>query len=112
MCCTVGCKHRGNVISGGGRIGMGMFNKGGGRDDGAFEMRRDGPLLKFGAVGVGVILVLVVLGVFLLRVTRIEAGHGGVEINLACKQRGGSEITVRTGWVGYSPLSTQNTQLS
>jgi len=31
----------------------------------------------------------------------------GVEINLAGKQRGASEIPVRTGWVVYSPLSTQ-----
>src|SRR5713226_9398979 len=84
-----------------------MFNKGGGRDDGAFEMRRDGPLLKFGAIGIGVILILVVLGVFLLRVTRIEAGHVGVEINLAGQQRGASDIPVRTGWVMYSPLTTQ-----
>jgi hypothetical protein len=86
---------------------MGMFNKGGGRDDGAFEMRRDGPLIKLGAIVIGVILVLALLGVFLLRVTRIEAGHVGVEINLAGKQRGASEIPVRTGWVVYSPLSTQ-----
>jgi regulator of protease activity HflC (stomatin/prohibitin superfamily) len=84
-----------------------MFNRGGDREDAAFEMRRDGPLLKLGAISVGVILVLVVLGVFLLRVTRIEAGHVGVEINLAGKQRGASEIPVRTGWVAYSPLSTQ-----
>jgi regulator of protease activity HflC (stomatin/prohibitin superfamily) len=84
-----------------------MFNRGGDREDAAFEMRRDGPLLKLGAISVGVILVLVVLGVFLLRVTRIEAGHVGVEINLAGKQRGASEIPVRTGWVVYSPLSTQ-----
>ncbi len=84
-----------------------MFNKGGGRDDAAFEMRRDGPLLKFGAIGIGVILLLLVLSVFLLRVTRIEAGHVGVEINLAGKQRGASEIPVRTGWVVYSPLTTQ-----
>jgi regulator of protease activity HflC (stomatin/prohibitin superfamily) len=86
---------------------MGMFNKGGGRDDAAFEMRRDGPLIKLGAIVIGVILVLALLGVFLLRVTRIEAGHVGVEINLAGKQRGASEIPVRTGWVVYSPLSTQ-----
>jgi regulator of protease activity HflC (stomatin/prohibitin superfamily) len=84
-----------------------MFNRGGDREDAAFEMRRDGPLLKLGAISVGVILVLGVLGVFLLRVTRIEAGHVGVEINLAGKQRGASEIPVRTGWVAYSPLSTQ-----
>src|SRR5258708_848527 len=86
---------------------MGMFSKGGGRDDSAFEMRRDGPLLKFAGIGVGVVVVLLLLGVVLLRVTRIEAGHVGVEINLAGKQRGASEIPVRTGWVVYSPLSTQ-----
>src|SRR5258708_10030585 len=84
-----------------------MFSRGGGRDEGAVERRRDGPLLKFGAIAAGVLLVLVVLGVFLLRVTRIEAGHVGVEINLAGKQRGASEIPVRTGWVVYSPLSMQ-----
>ena len=95
------------MVSGGGGIGKGMFSKGGGRDDSAFEMRRDGPLLKFAGIGVGVVLVLLLLGVFLLRVTRIEAGHVGVEINLAGKQRGASEIPVRTGWVVYSPLSTQ-----
>ncbi len=86
---------------------MGTFNRGGGRDDGAFEMRRDGPLLKFAGIGIGALVVLLLLGVFLLRVTRIEAGHVGVEINLAGKQRGASEIPVRTGWVVYSPLSTQ-----
>jgi len=59
--------------------------------------------LKFAGIGVGVVLVLLLLGVFLLRVTRIEAGHVGVEINLAGKQRGASEIPVRTGWVVYSP---------
>jgi regulator of protease activity HflC (stomatin/prohibitin superfamily) len=86
---------------------MGVFDRGGGRDDGAFEMRKSGPLLKLGAIGIGAILILLVLSVFLLRVTRIEAGHVGVEISLAGKQRGASEIPVRTGWVVYSPLSTQ-----
>jgi regulator of protease activity HflC (stomatin/prohibitin superfamily) len=85
---------------------MDMFNKGG-RDDAAFEMKRAGPFLKLGAIGIGVLLVLLVMGLFLVRVTRIEAGHVGVEINLAGKQRGASEIPVRTGWVVYSPLSTQ-----
>ena len=42
-----------------------------------------------------------------MRITRIEAGHVGVEINLAGRQRGASEIPVRTGWVLYSPLTTQ-----
>jgi regulator of protease activity HflC (stomatin/prohibitin superfamily) len=86
---------------------MTIFNRGGGRDEAPFEMRREGPLLKYAAFIVGVLLVLLVLSVFLVRVTRIEAGHVGVEINLAGKQRGASEIPVRTGWVFYSPLSTQ-----
>jgi len=85
---------------------MGTFRRGGG-DDAAFEMRKAGPFLKLGAVAIGVLLVLLIMGIFLLRVTRIEAGHVGVEINLAGKQRGASEIPVRTGWVVYSPVSTQ-----
>jgi hypothetical protein len=83
---------------------MDMFKKGFNRDDAEYEMKRVGPYLKLGAVGFGVLLVLLVLGLFLVRVTRIEAGHVGVEINLAGKQRGASEIPVRTGWVVYSPL--------
>jgi regulator of protease activity HflC (stomatin/prohibitin superfamily) len=86
---------------------MDMFKKGGRGDDDAFEMRRGGQYLKLGALAVGALLVFLVLGLFLVRVTRIEAGHVGVEINLAGKQRGASEIPVRTGWVVYSPLSTQ-----
>lgn len=86
---------------------MTIFNRGGGRQDAPFEMRREGQLIKFVAGAVALFLVLLVFGVFLVRVTRIEAGHVGVEINLAGKQRGASEIPVRTGWVVYSPLSTQ-----
>ena len=44
---------------------------------------------------------------FLVSITRIEAGYVGVEVNLAGSQRGASEIPVRTGWVFYSPLTTQ-----
>lgn len=47
----------------------------------------------------------VVLSVF--RVTRINAGYVGVEVNLAGSQRGAQDIPVRTGWVFYSPLKTQ-----
>jgi len=86
---------------------MDMFRKSGSGDDDAFEMRRGGQYVKLGALAIGALLILLVLGIFLLRVTRIEAGHVGVEINLAGKQRGASEIPVRTGWVVYSPLSTQ-----
>lgn len=53
------------------------------------------------------LIVLFVFSLFVLRVTRIEAGHVGVEINLAGNQRGASEIPIRTGWVVYSPLKTQ-----
>jgi regulator of protease activity HflC (stomatin/prohibitin superfamily) len=85
---------------------MGGFNKfgGGGME---FEMKKAGPYLKFGAIAIIAVLVLLVLSLFLLRVTRIEPGHVGVQINLAGSQRGASEIPVRTGWVVYSPLSTQ-----
>src|SRR5258708_22028966 len=70
-------------------------------------MGRGAPFLKYAAAGIAAFLVLLLLGIFLVRVTRSEAGHVGVEINLAGKQRGASEIPVRTGWVVYSPLSTQ-----
>jgi regulator of protease activity HflC (stomatin/prohibitin superfamily) len=86
---------------------MDMYGKGSGRDDAEFEMKRASPFLKLGVVAIGALLVVALLGLFLVRVTRIEAGHVGVEINLAGKQRGASEIPVRTGWVVYSPLSTQ-----
>jgi regulator of protease activity HflC (stomatin/prohibitin superfamily) len=84
-----------------------MFTRSGGRDDAAFEMRREGPLFRYAAIGIGVILLFLVLSLFLVRVTRIEAGHVGVQISLAGKQRGALDIPVRTGWVVYSPLSTQ-----
>lgn len=86
---------------------MEMFRRGGGSEDRQFEMKRANPLFKLGFAAVGAFVVLMLLGLFFLRVTRIEAGHVGVEINLAGKQRGASEIPVRTGWVLYSPLSTQ-----
>ena len=84
---------------------MGTFRRGGG--DGEFEMKRAAPFLKLGVIAIGALLVLLLMGLFLVRVTRIEPGHVGVQINLAGNQRGASEIPVRTGWVVYSPLSTQ-----
>src|ERR1700676_1135335 len=88
---------------------MGVFNKGPrDRGDGpAYTMRPPVPGLRAIVIGVAVLLGLIILFSLLVRVTRIEAGHVGVEINLAGKQRGASEIPVRTGWVVYSPLSTQ-----
>src|SRR6202521_2452190 len=88
---------------------MGVFNRGPrDRGDGpAYTMRPAVPGLREIVIGVAVLLGLIILFSLLVRVTRIEAGHVGVEINLAGKQRGATEIPVRTGWVVYSPLSTQ-----
>src|ERR1700686_732662 len=88
---------------------MGVFNRGprDGGDRPPFVMRPNIPGLRGIVIGVAVLLGLIILFSLLVRVTRIEAGHVGVEINLAGKQRGASEIPVRTGWVLYSPFSTQ-----
>src|ERR1700722_2407781 len=88
---------------------MGVFNRGP-RDGGErppFVMRPNIPGLRAIVIGVAVLVGLIILFSLLVRVTRIEAGHVGVEINLAGQQRGASEIPVRTGWVVYSPVTTQ-----
>jgi len=72
-----------------------------------FTMRPAIPGMRVIVIGVAAFFVIFILLLFLLRVTRIEAGHVGVEINLAGQQRGASEIPIRTGWVVYSPLTTQ-----
>lgn len=78
------------------------------RDEGReFTMRPVIPGLRTIAIGIAAGVVVLLLLSFLVRVTRIEAGHVGVEINLAGTQRGASQIPVRTGWVVYSPLTTQ-----
>jgi regulator of protease activity HflC (stomatin/prohibitin superfamily) len=85
---------------------MDVFNRGQG-DGREFTLRPAVPGLRNIIIGAVVLIILLLLASFVLRVTRIEAGHVGVEINLAGKQRGASEIPVRTGWVMYSPLTTQ-----
>jgi regulator of protease activity HflC (stomatin/prohibitin superfamily) len=55
----------------------------------------------------GGLLLFFVVSSFLVRATRIEAGYTGIEVNLAGSQRGASEIPIRTGWVFYSPVTTQ-----
>ncbi len=55
----------------------------------------------------GIVVGVWLIGSTLIGITRIEAGYVGVEVNLAGSQRGASEIPVRTGWVFYSPLTTQ-----
>ncbi len=66
---------------------------------------RRSPLRLIALVAGAVVLVIILFSMF--SITRIGAGHVGVEINLAGSQRGPSEIPVRTGWVFYSPLKTQ-----
>jgi len=63
--------------------------------------------LKLLAIGVAAVLGLVFFFNTIAKVTRIEAGYVGVEVNLAGTQRGAADIPVRTGWVFYSPLRTQ-----
>jgi SPFH domain / Band 7 family len=82
----------------------------GGKGDGPMEFTAAGawfPLIKWGLIGLGVIVGLLVLFNSVFKVTRSEAGYEGVEINLAGAQRGAQDIPVRTGWVFYSPLRTQ-----
>jgi regulator of protease activity HflC (stomatin/prohibitin superfamily) len=59
------------------------------------------------ALAAGVIIGVWILSSFLVSAIRIEAGYTGIEVNLAGSQRGASEIPIRTGWVFYSPLTTQ-----
>jgi regulator of protease activity HflC (stomatin/prohibitin superfamily) len=63
--------------------------------------------LRWILIGVGALLAFWFVSRFLVRATRIEAGYTGIEVNLAGSQRGASEIPIRTGWVFYSPLTTQ-----
>jgi regulator of protease activity HflC (stomatin/prohibitin superfamily) len=85
---------------------MDIFRQGRG-DNTEFTLRPAIPGLRNIVIGAVVTVVALFLLSFAVRVTRIEAGHVGVEINLAGRQRGASEIPVRTGWVLYSPLTTQ-----
>jgi regulator of protease activity HflC (stomatin/prohibitin superfamily) len=85
---------------------MDVFKKGRG-DNQEFTLRPAIPGVRNLLIGAALAVALILAFSFVVRVTRIEAGHVGVEINLAGSQRGASEIPVRTGWVLYSPLSTQ-----
>ena len=54
------------------------------------------------------VVVLVVAG-FLVdaTLTRIDAGHVGIKVNLAGSARGVQDIPIVTGWVFYNPLTEQ-----
>jgi regulator of protease activity HflC (stomatin/prohibitin superfamily) len=66
-----------------------------------------GSVLRWILLGIGLLIGFWVVSSFLVRATRIEAGYTGIEVNLAGSQRGASEIPIRTGWVFYSPITTQ-----
>jgi regulator of protease activity HflC (stomatin/prohibitin superfamily) len=85
---------------------MDVFNRGE-RGGPEYTLRPNIPGLRNIIILAAVVIIALLLLSLVLRVTRIEAGHVGVEINLAGRQRGASEIPVRTGWVVYSPLTTQ-----
>ncbi|SEB84274.1 SPFH domain-containing protein [Terriglobus roseus] len=73
-------------------------------DDG---MRRLKVAFKLGGMLTASIVALSILFNYIVSVTRIGAGHVGVEVVLSGSQRGASEIPIRTGWVFYSPLRSQ-----
>ena len=84
---------------------MTIFNRPDNRDM-EFVQRKTVEHFRGLLIALAAIFALVLLVVFLLRVTRIEAGHVGVEINLA-----GSSAALRKfqfapgGW--FTPLRTQ-----
>lgn len=76
-------------------------------NDSGMNVRPIFPYLRWLVIGVvGLISVLILFNA-IVKVTRIDAGYVGVEINLAGTQRGAADIPMRTGWVFYSPLKTQ-----
>ena len=65
---------------------------------------------RFAKIGVLAVVLLIAVSIFfnyVLSITRIDAGHVGIEIVLSGSQRGASEIPIRTGWVFYSPVRSQ-----
>jgi len=72
--------------------------------NGAVPIRR---IFVWALAAFGVLVAIWFVSSFLVDAKRIEAGFVGIEVNLAGSQRGASEIPVRTGWVFYSPLTTQ-----
>ena len=76
-------------------------------DSGGINFRPVFPMVRW-LVLAGVMLIgLLFFSNTIVKVTRIDAGYTGVEINLAGTQLGAADIPVRTGWVLYSPLCTQ-----
>lgn len=64
-------------------------------------------IVKYAGLAVVAVVATSVFFNYFLSVTRIDAGHAGIEIVLSGSQRGASEIPIRTGWVFYSPVRSQ-----
>jgi len=75
-------------------------------DTGLSSLISGGKILRWVGVAAALIVGWIIL-TSIMSVTRIDAGHVGIEINLAGSQRGPSDIPIRTGWVFYSPLRSQ-----
>lgn len=73
-------------------------------DKGAWLLRKG---LIFGAGVLALVIAISLIFNYIVSVTRIGAGHVGVEVVLSGSQRGASEIPIRTGWVFYSPIRSQ-----
>ncbi|ADV84815.1 SPFH domain-containing protein [Terriglobus saanensis] len=71
------------------------------------QLQRVKRLVRYAVLLVMTFVVLSVFFNYVASVTRIGAGHVGVEVVLSGSQRGASEIPIRTGWVFYSPLRSQ-----
>lgn len=52
-------------------------------------------------------LVVVLVGFLASCVTRIDAGHEGMRVNLYGSDRGVDDVNLVTGWVWYNPASTK-----
>jgi regulator of protease activity HflC (stomatin/prohibitin superfamily) len=76
-------------------------------NDSGLNVRPLFPYLRWLVIGAVALFGLLFLFNAIIKVTRIDAGYVGVEINLAGTQRGAADIPMRTGWVFYSPLRTQ-----
>ena len=73
-------------------------------DDGTARLNQ---LIKLGGLAIVLLIGISIFFNYILSITRIGAGHVGVEVVLSGSQRGASEIPIRTGWVFYSPLRSQ-----
>ena len=64
-------------------------------------------VVRLVAIALGAVVSVSIFFNYVLSMTRIGAGHVGIEVVLSGSQRGASEIPIRTGWVFYSPLRSE-----